>query len=179
MLKAELSRARYIFDLIERHTDAQKSQALRQAGKSPSVGNQLNSIRLNPAATKPGPKQQKYKNPPRLNGKTVLVVDDICTQGFSLEAARAFLNKTGANVILLTWLKTPGPNDYHALVGLSPEIKNPFSPYAFGTESVKLYSNSGHVTNSNAASEIAQAYLRYSVPSKKSWRSPGTRPRRK
>lgn len=70
-------RARYLYDLIERHCDAPKSQTLRTSGGTPSIDNQLNTIRLNPHATMTGEKQRKYKNPPNLKGKTVLVVDDI------------------------------------------------------------------------------------------------------
>jgi orotate phosphoribosyltransferase len=33
------------------------------------------------------------------HGKTVLVVDDFCTQGNSFEAARAFIRATGAQVV--------------------------------------------------------------------------------
>ena len=72
-------RASYLVDLIERHTEAPKSQTLRQRKVSPHISNQLTTIRLNPHATRSGPKQLKYKNPPNLKGKTVLVVDDICT----------------------------------------------------------------------------------------------------
>ncbi|MEO3479261.1 phosphoribosyltransferase family protein [Phaeobacter sp. CAU 1743] len=155
-------RARYVFDLIHRHTDAPKSQQLRLDGKIPSVGNQLNTIHLNRAATKPGPKQQRYKNPPNLKGRTVLVVDDICTQGHSLEAARSFFEAAGAKVILLSWLKTPGGNHYHAVTCLDPSIKKPFGVFKFGKSKTKLYSNSGHVFNHKAPEEIAEAYTKYS-----------------
>jgi hypothetical protein len=156
-------RAQFVYDLIERHTDAQKSQTLRVSGGVPVIENQLNSIRLNPSATKPGPKQEKYRNPPNIKGKTVLVVDDICTQGFSLEAARAFLEAAGANVILLSWLKTPGPNDYHALATITPKIRKPFQKYGFAGGTHDVYSNSGHVTNANAPNEIAEAYSKYAT----------------
>ncbi|MEC7762551.1 MAG: phosphoribosyltransferase family protein [Pseudomonadota bacterium] len=155
-------RAQYLYDLVERHTDALKSQDLRNAGMAPSAINQLNSIRINPAATRSGPQQLKYKSPPKLDGKTVLVVDDICTQGFSLEAARAFFRTLGANVIMLTWLKTPGPNDYHELVRTDPEIKDPFSPFTAASVEEEIHSNSGNVLNPNAPAEIAIAYKKYS-----------------
>lgn len=154
-------RARYLFDFIQRHADAPKSQTLRTTGGKPTADNQLNTIRLNPNATQPGPKQIKYVRPPDLKGKTVLVVDDICTQGYSLEAARAFLEAAGAKVILLAWLKTPGPNDYHCITGLSTTIDNPYAPYTSTGVAQKAYSNSGNVMNPNADNEIAEAYTKY------------------
>lgn len=156
-------RARYLFDFIQRHSDAPKSQTLRVSGGSPSIENQLNSIKLNPHATMTGEKQRKYKYPPNLIGKTVLVVDDICTQGYSLEAARAFFEAAGAKAILVSWLKTPGPNDYHAVRALSSEIKKPFKPYTSTGVTQFVYSNSGNVINRNADNEIAEAYTKYAT----------------
>ncbi|NOD63733.1 MULTISPECIES: phosphoribosyltransferase family protein [unclassified Ruegeria] len=155
-------RARYLFDFILRHADAPKSQTLRVSGGAPTPDNQLNTINLNPHATRTGPKKLKYKNPPNLRGKNVLVVDDICTQGFSLEAARAFFEAAGANVILLSWLKTPGRNDYHAIEALNSPIKKPYTPYNSTGCSLRVHSNSGNVRNPNADNEIAQAYVKYS-----------------
>ncbi len=154
-------RARYLFDFVERHSDAKKSQSLRTSGGSPSSANQLSTIRLNPTPTRTGPQQLKYKNKPNIKGKTVLVVDDICTEGYSLEASRAFFEAAGAKVVLLSWLKTPGKNDYHAIRSLEPSIAKPFSK--FKPEKVReiIYSNSGNVTNSNADKEIAEAYTKY------------------
>jgi hypothetical protein len=154
-------RAQYIFDFIDRHTDAAKSQTLRTTGGSPSSENQLSTIRLNPTPTKPGPQQRRYVNKPTIKGKTVLVVDDICTEGYSLEASRAFFEAAGAKVILLSWLKTPGRNDYHALSSVTPAIKKPFAKYTPSSVKETIYSNSGNVINSNADTEIAEAYTKY------------------
>lgn len=155
-------RARYLVDLIVRHTDAQKSQTLRTSGGTPTAANQLGTIHLNQAPIKPGPKQQRYKSRPNFKGKTVLVVDDICTQGFSLEAARALLEAAGARVILLSWLKTPGPNDYHRIASIAPAIKKPFQPVPLPKIKHALLSNSGNVLNEKAPDELAAAYSRYS-----------------
>ncbi|MFG6620724.1 phosphoribosyltransferase family protein [Sulfitobacter sp. 1A05707] len=154
-------RARYLFDFIERHSDAEKSQTLRTTGGSPSSQNQLSTIKLNARPTRTGPQQLKYVNKPNLKGKTVLVVDDICTEGYSLEASRAFFEAAGANVILLSWLKTPGRNDYHAIEKITPAIKRPFSKFYPTSVRETIYSNSGNVLNSNADAEIAEAYERY------------------
>ena len=97
-----------------------------------------------------------------MNGKTVLIVDDICTQGHSLEAARAFAQAAGARVISLCWLKTPGPNDYNRIIGLEPQIKRPFAKYVPIEQQIAVYSNSGHIINQNAAKQIADAFTRFS-----------------
>ncbi|MFJ1292643.1 phosphoribosyltransferase family protein [Paracoccus yeei] len=154
-------RARYLFDFIERHSNAEKSQTLRVNGLSPSASNQISTIKLNPAPTRTGPKQLKYANKPKIKGKTVLVVDDICTEGYSLEASRAFFEAAGAKVILLSWLKTPGRNDYHAITSITPKITRPFSKFNPTRVAEKIYSNSGNVTNPDADKEIAEAYTKY------------------
>ncbi|EPU0815584.1 phosphoribosyltransferase family protein [Morganella morganii] len=94
----------YLHDLIERHTTATKSQNARREGKVIDHHNQLNTIKLNKL-----PKKNygnAYKNAPLKHGKTVLLVDDICTKGWSLEAARKYIERTGAKTIMVTWLKT-------------------------------------------------------------------------
>src|SRR5690606_12674664 len=66
--------------------------------------NQLNTIVLNRAPMRTS--TERYKSPPLGKGKAVLVIDDICTKGYSLESARTFIEKTGATVIMVSWLKT-------------------------------------------------------------------------
>jgi hypoxanthine phosphoribosyltransferase len=68
--------------------------------------NQLNTIHLNPNPVQNNVEGKRYKNFPLNSKKTVLVIDDFCTQGYSLEAARNFIEKTGAKVILISLLKT-------------------------------------------------------------------------
>jgi hypothetical protein len=154
-------RARYLEDFFVRHQDAAKSQELRNRGGQPSVQNQLSTIRLRRDPLKTGPAGGRYKTSPKVKDKTLIVVDDICTQGYSLEAARAFAEAAGANVICLCWLKTPGANDYHQLAALDPEIDNPFAPYNPQKIDEMVHSNSGNVVNANAANEIANAFTRF------------------
>ncbi|MBD2806695.1 phosphoribosyltransferase [Xenorhabdus sp. ZM] len=94
----------YLHDLIERHTTAIKSQNARNQGIIIDHHNQLNTIKLNQRPTKNCIKQ--YKTSPLNDQKTILLVDDICTKGYSLESARKYLEQTGAKVIMVTWLKT-------------------------------------------------------------------------
>jgi hypothetical protein len=155
-------KASYLHDLIVRHTTASKSQQLRNSGQSPSAANQLSTVHLRRDPLMTGPLQRRYKNSPIKDGKTVLIVDDICTEGFSLECARAFVEKTGAKAILLTWMKTPGPNDYHEIQSLEPVITNAYGPYIPENIQVIKHSNSQNVINANAATEIADAFSRFS-----------------
>jgi hypoxanthine phosphoribosyltransferase len=66
---------------------------------------------------------ERYKTPPLKPNKCVLVVDDFCTEGFSLNAARNYIQKTGARVILLSWLKMVN-RDY-----IRVDILEEFDPY--------------------------------------------------
>lgn len=154
-------RARYLEDYILRHTDAPKSQSLRNQGQQPSAVNQLSTIHLRQDPLKTGAVGGRYKTPPNVRNKTVLLVDDICTQGHSIEAARAFIEAAGAKVIGLCWLKTPGANDYHEITGLSPSIKRPYTPYTPQSHQRVIHSNSNHVMNGNAAIEVADAFTRF------------------
>lgn len=98
----------YLHNLIERHTTAQKSQTARKLGINIDHHNQFNTIKLNRLPTKNF--RTVYKNPPLKQGKTLLIVDDICTKGWSLEAARKYVEQTKTKVILVTWLKTINTN---------------------------------------------------------------------
>ena len=122
----------YLPDLVIRHAKAQKSQSARAAGGAVDIQNQLSTIRLN-RLPKKGPDGEPYKNNPLGKGKTVPLVDDICTQGNSFEAGRAFIEKTGANVICL--IKTIN-SDYRAVDGEVPLV-NPYVSYK-GTERIPV-----------------------------------------
>jgi hypothetical protein len=94
----------YLHNLIERHKDAMKSQTARNQGVAFDHHNQLNTIKLNKLPTKNYSKA--YKSAPLKRGKTVLLVDDICTKGWSLDAARKYIESTGSKTVMVTWLKT-------------------------------------------------------------------------
>ena len=156
-------RARYLQDFIVRHQDAPKSQTLRNSGQRPSALNQLASVRLRADPLKTGAIGGRYKSRPNLTGKTLLVVDDICTQGHSLETARAFAEAAGAKVICLCWLKTPGANDYHEITNLNPSLTKPYAKYQPIAHRTVLHSNSGNVINADAAFQVADAFSRFST----------------
>lgn len=151
-------RKTFIPNLIIRHTTAQKAQTARQAKQAIDELNQFNTIRLNPAPTK-NKKGEPYARPPLGSGKTVLVVDDFCTEGNSFEAARAFLQSTGAKVICLGWLKTIN-TDYREI---KPMPKLP--PYKVNLlkEAPKRITNSfsRYIRNPSATADLQQIFNRY------------------
>lgn len=100
---AQCFRIKYISNLIVRHTTSMKAQ------KNPALMDHwkhLDTIHLTQKPIKSVKSGTTYAKSPLKSGKTVLVVDDICTQGFSLEAARTYIERTGASVITVSWLKT-------------------------------------------------------------------------
>ncbi|QEN84737.1 hypothetical protein FZC33_00115 [Labrys sp. KNU-23] len=152
-------RKSYLPDLLIRHTKAQKSQTARIAGKGVDVVNQLTTLMLNSTPQR-GMTGKTYKNMPVGAGKTVLLVDDFCTEGNSFEAGRAFINSTGAKTICLSWLKTI-KTDYRAI---SPAIKiiNPYERTGLGpAPSTKLYAYSSAIISHAAEIDLAEVYDRY------------------
>lgn len=158
---AESLHKKYLPDLIIRHSKASKSQTARIAGAAVGVENQLSTILLNRRPRK-GLNGQPYVNNPLGRGKTVLVVDDICTQGNSFEAARAFLQKTGTGVICLSWLKTIN-TDYRMIQGDAQRfIADAYAPVTPpGVVPVTALSYGMNVTNPGSASDLAQVHARY------------------
>ena len=152
-------RDQYLQDFIIRHSNAPKSQLLRSNNQLPGVNSQLNTIRLNEHPALPGVKGEKYKNA-KWRRETVIVMDDICTEGHSFEAARAFLEAEQAKVILISWLKTPGKS-YHAIDSLNPAIDNPFQRYSYQSHIPRFHGFHENVTNELACKQIGEAYVRY------------------
>lgn len=155
---ADCVRARFIPDLIVRHTTAQKSQTARTSGIAIGVKNQVDTIHLNPfpRKTKAG---EPYVRSPLGRDKTVLVVDDFCTAGNSFEAARWYLHSTGVNVICLSWLKTIN-TDYLAISNPS-RIKDPCVPNVAHEPSKTSYAFSSHVRYWGATSDLSEVFDRY------------------
>ena len=70
-----------------------------------------------------------YVQSPLRPGRFVLVVDDFCTQGNSFEAARAYVERTGARAICLGWLKTI--NTDYLKIADPPGIVDPYAANHF------------------------------------------------
>lgn len=143
----------YLRDLIIRHKTATKSQAARNQGVTVDHLNQLNTIHLNPEPLK-GSGKRYNKKKFSLSGKTVLVVDDFCTRGFSLDAARIYLEQAGAKVISLSWLKTIN-TDYTRIFSQTPAKFNPFEPNQFSTiDNHQCYVYKNYISDKYAPEEI-------------------------
>ena len=155
---AKCFRASYLPDLIVRHTMALKSQAARNQNKTLDPRNQLETICLTRRPLK-GDRDERYKNSPLSGSKTVLVLDDICTEGYSLDAARSFISQTGAQTILVAWLKTPNRSFYRTEAGRKFD---PFVPQKFATlPRPKIYPYDKYVVDRGAPKTIADCLTTY------------------
>ncbi|WP_304306220.1 phosphoribosyltransferase [Pseudacidovorax intermedius] len=112
----------FLVDLFIRHEDAVKSTSQKAANRK--FASQINTLRLNKFPSKYGGAPRK--TPVQLSNKNVLVVDDICTSGRSLDTARVYLSAAGANATLFCWLKTVN-TDFFSIepnLALKPFEKN-------------------------------------------------------
>ena len=155
---AQCFRKSYITDLITRHTTALKAQFNR-----PVVNHvtQLNSIHIHQNPHRISNEQLKqYANFPAGTGKKVLVIDDVCTQGFSFEAARIYLNRAGAEVVCVSFLKA----FRHGYESLNKAIlpRGAFRPNTVTDMALgKIYSLNGHIVDPDAASKLKQRLVKY------------------
>jgi hypothetical protein len=145
----------YMPDLILRHHASIKSQTAKDFERT--FRNQLNTIRLNPYP-------HRYDRAPnkssiQLKGKRVLIVDDFCTRGRSLDAARAYIEAAGGTTTLFSWLKTINTAFFH----MKPDP--PLQPFA--ANNIQNEPNSitfpytNHIVNPAAAAEIDTALAAY------------------
>jgi hypothetical protein len=155
---AKCFRKTYIPDLLKRHTTAIKSQFNRS---TVNHENQLNTVCLNAnpyrivnGVAKP------YANFPVKRGKSVLVIDDVCTKGMSFEAARSLLTKIGAPVICVSFLKAL-KHDYEALGPVSLP-KDPFVKHSVASVTKKkLFTWRDHICDAAAPAELTERLKRY------------------
>ncbi len=150
---AKCFRGNYIPDLIVRHTTATKSQTSRA---TVDHLNQLRTIRLNPNPLKRG--TERYASSPLCSGKTVLVIDDVCSKGMSFEAARAYLEATGCRVISVALLKALR-HGYEALHQLQMRPYQTNTPTAVRVR--KTYPYRDHLLSDAAAVELRDRLRRY------------------
>jgi len=150
-------RMSFYHDLIVRHVSADKSQPIKAAQRT--FTNQVQSIHLNSHPHKnfaPAPNRGAIS----LRGKTVLVVDDICTSGRSLEAARAYIEAAGGKAKLFTWLRTINTPYWE----LSEELNlKPYQANVVASEpSSNQHSYASGVIDRSAPAELAQVFSLYS-----------------
>jgi hypothetical protein len=150
-------RKKFLPDLILRHTTATKLQHARNAGVSVGHKNQLDTIQLNRAPLKSA--TARYTSSPLGRGKMILLVDDICTRGFSLESARTFIEQTGTGAIMVSWLKTINTN----IERLAPFRK--FDPYQPTTleqpRVITTYEYKAHLSSRDAPEELDRMLKAY------------------
>ncbi|MCU4552458.1 HAD hydrolase-like protein [Acinetobacter nosocomialis] len=104
---AKCFRLSYLHNALIRHTESIKSQHARIQGNANALGiyNHLNTLYLNPYPIKYGANKALTTNPYR--NKTILLIDDIATSGYSFDAAKLLLERAGCRrVICFSWLKT-------------------------------------------------------------------------
>ena len=157
---AKCFRGNYLADLVIRHTTAPESKTNRAGA---CHANQLNTIHINRAPQKkPG---EPYKSFPVKKGKTVVVLDDIMTEGYSLDAARLYLGQTGAKVICVSLLKTINRPYCHVPSVSLPKgafLPNQIKPQSLA--SVTRYPFQTYVSDALAATDLSARLKRY-----KSW----------
>ena len=150
----------FFTDLIVRHTQAMKSAYTATGAKT--FQNQVNTIRLN-SYPHPYGGPERRKSPIGLKGKTVLVVDDICTHGRSLDTARRYIEAAGGKALLFSWLKTI--NTSFLAMDPSPKLK-PFQINNLAAEPGAVpYAYNDCIIADEAPAEIASLLDQY-----KSWK---------
>jgi Haloacid dehalogenase-like hydrolase len=142
---------KYLPDLIERHETAEKLASARANNRN-TINHltPINTIKLNEYPMKS--KDNRYKKSPLKKNKTVLVIDDISTQGYSLESARLYIEKTGAKVILLSFLKTIF-KEYEKIETIG-DFQSPFQANTLSPPSIKKYPFWNYVVNKDGYQEI-------------------------
>jgi len=152
---AKCFRGKYLPDLIVRHTQAMESKKNRD---KVCFDEQLNTIHLNEKPEKsPG---NTFAKSPLSNKKTVLVLDDIITEGYSLEAARAYIEATGANVICVSLLKTLN-RDYHQAEPLDFQGMQ-YAPCKFNNVGhSKTFGYHRHITDRDAPTDLSNRLKHY------------------
>lgn len=157
-------KGKYLKDLFVRNKTAVKSQTARKEKRYIDILNQLNTVNINPLPTKVLSTNEKYVKNPIKKGTKILVIDDFCTEGNSLETARLYLEKLGAEVVCISWLKTinTNVNIYSINSDFNPISQNHFKD----NEVVKIdeLAYSSNISEEQAPAELTakiEAYSRW------------------
>jgi hypothetical protein len=145
----------FLPDLILRHVAAQKSQYVPSNART--FRNHLNTLRLNSHPHRN--EKLPAKSALNLTGKRVLVVDDICTSGRSLDVARAYIQAAGGTAVLFSWLKTINTSYSH--MSATPAIR-PFQVNVVADEPPHtLFGYHSHIIDQQAPGEISSLLTAY------------------
>lgn len=120
---------RFFQDLLIRHQDAPKSQF---QGAARNIFDQFRTIHVNP----------KYRD--TIQDKTVLVLDDFTTAGYSLETARQMLLQAGASKVI--GLAIAKFRLSHSVAQIT-QPWNPFEPCMLRQEDIKVLEISGSLNS--------------------------------
>lgn len=152
-------RKNYLIDLIIRHRDAipSKNIKIKDGSFEEDILNQLNSICINPNPRKN--QTETYVNFQKtIKNKTILVVDDFSTRGTAMEVSRVMLNRLGANVIGVSWLKF---GSWYQRFEVNKRY-DPTVPQLFTEEDISLGHNVHFSpTSTEAIDQIVQKYIEF------------------
>ena len=127
---AQMFRDKFIPDLIVRHQNAPKSQF---QGDQRNIVDQFRTVHL----------KSSYRE--KIKHKTILVLDDFTTCGYSLETARRMLLQADADkVVCLAMAKF---RNTHAFTRIN-ESWDPFSPCEWSNKKIRVIDGYGHFNNS-------------------------------
>jgi adenine/guanine phosphoribosyltransferase-like PRPP-binding protein len=145
-LAARLFRDRYVPDLLIRHTQAMDSGQARKKQVSPTFLNQTNTMMLNSA------------HRDRAEGKSIVLVDDFITRGYSCKCARNLLLLAGAAKVTCVALGKYGPS----MTVVTRPKGYKWDPYTAKTHTSGTfieYSQMG-TTDANALTIVRDSYQR-------------------
>lgn len=123
---ATMFRERYVEDLLIRHRHSVDSGATRFGGGTFDFLNQANTIHLN------------RDHLDRVQDKSVLVIDDFETRGFSMECARNILLEAGAYKVICVSVGKYGYNRYI----ISPDAEHVWAPSSPTSHTAAAFSES-------------------------------------
>ena len=132
-LLTRIFRQRFIPDLLVRHTTAPKSQ---YRGSSRRIFDQFRTVLTN----------DSYRS--KIGGKTVLVLDDFTTSGYSLETARRMLLKAGAEKVICVAIAKYRAK--HSVTHIS-EDWDPYQPCSLEDEDIEVKNFYGDLNRTSDA----------------------------
>ena len=145
---ARLFRDNFIQTLLKRHTEAKKSAFSRVAGQSPGFQNQITTVHV---------ECEPEKRAKIIEGKTILVVDDFITEGFTTEWTKHLLLNAGANKVIS--VSFGAFHDSIFVQSISDKIKwDSFSPVKIN-EKFLSYTDEPADLNSKAIDTMTSSYI--------------------
>ncbi len=143
---ARLFRDRYVEDLLIRHNPALDSGQRRDQGRDVQFTNQANTIHLNSGHSS------------RIEEKSVVVVDDFATAGFSIECARNLLLEAGAKDVRAVNIGKYGPS-YNVVNRTGGQNWDPYVPLVHSESDFRQDIHYGD-TDADALTVLRDSYNR-------------------